>query len=104
MKELGKYIGLSESAVSMYANNKRQPDCLTLSKIAEFFSVSTDYLLCRTDVKKMASDDSFNNRELNIITAYRTLSNEGQFEVDRFLEYAQERYKKDSPISIMANR
>lgn len=101
MKELGNYVGLSESAISMYANSKRQPDCFTLSKMAEFFDVSTDYLLSRTNVKKVASEICFNKHEISIIEAYRNLSAEGQFEVDRFLEYAQERYKKDHSISNM---
>lgn len=104
MKELGNYIGLSESAVSMYANSKRQPDCLTLSKIADFFDVSTDYLLCRTDIKKPASNQLYDKHEISLILSYRNLSPEGRFEVDRYMDYATERYKKDCPIPNVANK
>ena len=44
----------------MYETNKRAPDYDTLNKIADFFSVSTDYLLCRTDdpdVKIVSKED-----------------------------------------------
>lgn len=48
MKELGVAIGgYAESTISLYENNKRQPDQATLIKIADFFGVSVDYLLGR---------------------------------------------------------
>lgn len=45
LKALGEILGLSESTVSLYESGKRQPDNNTLIKIANFFDVSTDYLL-----------------------------------------------------------
>lgn len=48
MKELGQAIGgYAESTISLYENNKRQPDQATLIKIADFFGVSVDYVLGR---------------------------------------------------------
>lgn len=49
MKELGKMLTLGESTISMYENGKRMPDYNTLSKIADYFKVSTDWLLNKTD-------------------------------------------------------
>ena len=49
MKELGKIIGVAESTISLYETGKREPDIKTLSKLASFFSVSTDYILGITD-------------------------------------------------------
>lgn len=46
-KEFGKLFGLSESAIGMYERNERKPDYDTLEKFADFFNVSTDYLLGR---------------------------------------------------------
>lgn len=45
MKELGERVGVSESAISQYETGKRQPDYETLLRIAEYFGVTTDYLL-----------------------------------------------------------
>lgn len=101
MKELGAYIGVSESAVSMYANSKRLPDCLTLSRIADFFGVSTDFLLNRTDCKHMASGIGLTTEEALLINAFREVSEEGRFEIARFVEYASERYKKDNNLPIV---
>lgn len=47
MKELGNILGVAESTISLYENNKREPDQAMLLKIAEYFNVSVDYLLGR---------------------------------------------------------
>lgn len=48
MKDLGYAIGVAESTISLYENGKRQPDNETMSKIADYFGVSIDYLLGRS--------------------------------------------------------
>lgn len=66
LKEFGDILNLSESTVSMYENNKRNPDYLTIKKIADFFMVSTDYLLGYTgeDSSSFSDEDQIlnNNR------------------------------------------
>ena len=49
MKQLGQVIGVAESTISLYESGKRQPDNDTLQKFADYFDVSVDYLLGRTD-------------------------------------------------------
>lgn len=43
-KELGKKLGLSGSAISMYERGEREPELEVLEIIADFFNVSIDYL------------------------------------------------------------
>ena len=43
--EFADKIGISRGTYAHYEINKRHPDYQTLIKIAEFFDVSTDYLL-----------------------------------------------------------
>lgn len=50
LKQLGEIIGVAESTISLYETGKRQPDQTTLLKIADYFDVSTDYLLDRTNL------------------------------------------------------
>lgn len=45
--ELAKMIGVSPSTIGMYEQNRREPDSESLLKLADFFNVSTDYLLNR---------------------------------------------------------
>ena len=45
--KLGKILGISSSTIGMYEQGRRFPDQTTLTKIADYFDVSTDYLLGR---------------------------------------------------------
>ncbi len=51
-EQLGELIDLSESTISLYEGNKRQPDYNTLYKLAKFFRVSSDYLLGYSDIRE----------------------------------------------------
>ena len=46
--ELSQALSISRSSLSLYEINKREPDCETVSKIADFFDVSLDYLYGRS--------------------------------------------------------
>lgn len=48
-KELGEQIGLSANAISMIETGNRETSFEKLVMLAEFFHVSTDYLLGVTD-------------------------------------------------------
>ena len=61
MKELGAFLGISESAVSLYETGKSQPDHETLKKIADYFGVSIDYLLGRTDCRRTFTEEEYFN-------------------------------------------
>lgn len=47
--ELAKALQITRSALSLYELNKREPDTVILGKIANYFGVSVDFLICRTD-------------------------------------------------------
>lgn len=42
-------LGLNQNTVSRYENGIREADYETLIKLADYFNVSVDYLLGRTD-------------------------------------------------------
>ena len=48
-KELGEQIGLSANAISMMETGNRETSFEKLVMLAEYFQVSTDYLLGVTD-------------------------------------------------------
>ena len=61
--EFGEIIGermgtkrVSPSAVGSYERNEREPSYAMLCEIADFFSVSLDYLLCRSDERLTVND------------------------------------------------
>jgi repressor LexA len=47
--QLAKILGLDGSTISFYESGKRQPDYKILKGIADYFNVSLDFLLSRTD-------------------------------------------------------
>ncbi len=50
-KSVALYIPISEDSVSAYERGIRQSSLDTLSKIADLYQTSTDYLLGRTDIE-----------------------------------------------------
>lgn len=47
--KLAMDLGMNQNSISRYENLERQADYETLIKIADYFNVSIDYLLGRTD-------------------------------------------------------
>lgn len=45
--KLGKIIGVAQNTVCNWENGNREPDQVSLNKIADYFNVSVDYLLGR---------------------------------------------------------
>ncbi|HBG16967.1 MAG TPA: XRE family transcriptional regulator [Firmicutes bacterium] len=61
-KDLAFKLDLTQKTISNYENNERFPDQKTLSKIADLFNVSIDFLLDRTDIRN----------PMEIVAAHRT--------------------------------
>lgn len=81
-RALAQKLNISSSTLAMYETGKRDPDTATLSIIAQFFCVSTDYLLGLTETKntELSSD------ELELIQHYRNMQNNEKELVRRVAE------------------
>jgi transcriptional regulator with XRE-family HTH domain len=55
-EELAGLLGISRAALSHYEKNRRKPDFATLTKIADLFQVSVDYLVGRTQLPEESPD------------------------------------------------
>ncbi|HCD91009.1 MAG TPA: XRE family transcriptional regulator [Ruminococcaceae bacterium] len=55
-QDLADYLNCSQVCYSRYENGQRDIPLETISKIADFYNVSVDYLLNRTDCPDMISD------------------------------------------------
>ena len=56
MKQLGDIVGVAESTISLYETEKRKVDTDMLIKFANYFNVSTDYLLGVSDERNSSLD------------------------------------------------
>lgn len=62
-KGLATILGISPSTVGMYEQDRRAPDTEMLLKLADYFKVSVDYLLGKTDNKTNNLDKSLNKKD-----------------------------------------
>jgi transcriptional regulator with XRE-family HTH domain len=50
LKQLGDVIGVSNQAISLMERGKRSPSFEVLCQLADYFDVSLDYLVGRSDI------------------------------------------------------
>ena len=50
-EEVGKFLGISGRSISNYENGNRDMSPDTIIKLADFFGVSTDYLLGKSEIR-----------------------------------------------------
>lgn len=48
-REVADFIGCSSLVYSRYEREEREPDIDTLCRLADFFGVTVDYIVCRTN-------------------------------------------------------
>lgn len=95
-KELAKELHMAASTLNGYITGKRQPDYGTLIDIAEFFHVSTDYLL-GVSSQAVHLDSPLSVREENLVGLYRNLQPDKQDMLyDQAQFYHQQELKQNS--------
>lgn len=76
-QRLADAIDVSQQSINQYENHNVEPDISVLSRMADYFNTSIDYIVGHTDVRRrIEQTESFhlNNDEGNVITQYRALS------------------------------
>lgn len=94
-EELCSKIGIKGGSYRNYERNDRKPDYDTLVKLADFYGVTTDYLLGRptaqppTDaLERLFSEKSFSALEEELLRKYMELPHEARQAVVRFINDA----------------
>jgi transcriptional regulator with XRE-family HTH domain len=78
-KELANKLNVSPSTLGNYIQNTREPDFATLRRFAEYFSVSTDYLLCHhSDDYICESAVDYNSDGDDLLRIFLSLTSEQQ--------------------------
>lgn len=55
--DLANKLNMSQQAISAYEKETREPDIETINKLANFFGVSIDYLLGKSDIRNYDKDE-----------------------------------------------
>lgn len=72
-KELAKYLNIAPSTLGSYVQGVREPDFSTLKSLADYFKVSTDYLLDHS----LSSKITYQEKEL--LRVFRSLTESQQY-------------------------
>ncbi len=62
-KELADFLGLTPKMISFYEKGERFPPHDIISKLSDYFNVTTEYLLCKTD-KKNTLDETEEEKDI----------------------------------------
>ncbi|AXO96232.1 MULTISPECIES: helix-turn-helix domain-containing protein [Bacillus] len=57
-EQLGNAIGVSKMAISYFEKGKKSPGRESLEKIADYFNVTTDYLLGRSEDPELSEEEN----------------------------------------------
>lgn len=90
--QLAQAIGASQGNISDWKNGRSFPKSDVLARIADYFNVTTDYLLGRTDAKSVTSPSGAALLELSpqdtaLLDSFHQLNEEGQ---EKVLSYAKD--------------
>lgn len=78
---LAMKLNISQYMVSAYETGRHQPPMDILTELADFFNVSVDYLIGRSDVRLSAEkllNSTLSEKETKLLDLFRTLSPEKQ--------------------------
>lgn len=103
-----KLFGVSQQTIGSWETNRTSPDLESLSKLANFFNVSIDYLLGLTDIpetidtyiakqkqtNKQSAENQYNADEQELIQLYRELPPEGKITIKSLAKTQHDLYVK----------
>ncbi|EJR36957.1 helix-turn-helix domain-containing protein [Bacillus cereus] len=95
--DLAERLGFSRGKLANYEQGQREPDYDTLKKIADYFEVSTDYLLDR-EIIKTNPDNPLADPKLGLwFKDIKDASPDKQEELKQFWEYIKQKEKDRKP-------
>lgn len=78
-RQLATELHIAPSTLNGYLRRGREPDFDTLISLAEYFEVSTDYLLGATNIRRPSlPPDCFDDKEMELLETYRSLDPQEQ--------------------------
>ena len=67
-------LQISQASVNKYENGSAEPDIGTIKKIAEYFAVSTDYLLGISETRMPLTKSDLTEEEIKHLAKYKSLT------------------------------
>lgn len=92
--ELGKIIGVTSQAMGMYENEKRGIDTNIASILADFFGVSIDYLMCKSDIRN-PEGINIDDADVSFVTGVKGLNETNKMIIKNTLEALLAKQEQD---------
>ena len=87
-EDLAKKLSVSPSAIGMYERNLREPNNELILKIANFFNVSVDYLLGKSDIRNPEIERDKDKIKIGLSTKdYNPPTKEQQEKIEEFAKF-----------------
>lgn len=90
-QEMADFLGITRPAYTAYEIGNRHPDYDTLKKLANYFDVTTDYLLGRTDNPNPPNQEldewGLSEQDMVFFKDFESLSEEDKKEVMKYIKY-----------------
>lgn len=82
---LAMKLNTSQSTISAYEIGARSPDIETLIHMAEFFDVSVDYLVGKTDIKRPMDPERLAPEDANLLSDIQKLDRHQKEKVQAYI-------------------
>ncbi|WP_139993648.1 helix-turn-helix domain-containing protein [Kurthia sp. Dielmo] len=94
--DMAELLGITRQGYAKYESGSGEPDIKAIDKLANFFNVTTDYLLGRSDIKnpEKMTNEGISNEDYEKLTAY-------QKEVVDFIISRENLFFYDQPQKIL---
>ena len=89
-RDLAEYLGTTAQYYGKYEKGERELPFSRAIELAEYYSVSLDYLAGRTDLRDAQPVQVLSEEEKRLIRQYRVLSERGKGKAELFLEQLSE--------------
>ncbi len=94
--ELASSLNFARATISYYETGTRIPDIQKICIIADFFNVSVDYILGRTDMKKFIAT---NNEVMDFFEMFKLLSRTKQNELLLSIRTLRQQQKEELRVA-----
>jgi transcriptional regulator with XRE-family HTH domain len=91
-KDLASLLGVTDAAIGMWENGRREPDAERIKRMANIFCVTTDYLLGQESPQKQVIPTI----AAKMPEGWDELTPEAQKDVEEFIKFVRQKYGKKS--------
>jgi len=78
-------LQISQASISKYEIGTAEPDISTILRLAEYFRVSTDYLLGKSETKIPMAKSDLTDAEIDHLISYQALSKSQKEKADAYI-------------------